>query len=408
MRVLYITYDGLLDPLGSSQILPYLYGINDPLKSIIVISFEKDQRYKISYKELQNELLARNISWKPLQFTKGFGFLGKLWDFCKVYISAIKITLDKKIDVVHARGHVAAQVASFLKSLFKVKFIFDFRGLWADERIDKEGWNLDNILDAAQYRYFKNKEKKLLKYSDHTIVLTKKVVNEIVKIANIKTTNITVIPCCADFNHFSLQTEKKRLQIRTLLKIPENSLVFGYLGSIGPMYLLKDYLQFLELMHQENIGLEENIFGLIITNDLVMAEEVINENVSQELKENIMTLSATRDEVPKILHSLDILVSFISVTYARQAASPTKIAESFATGIPVISNKGVGDVEEQVFAVEGGIVIDDTSTKNLKQLILQIKGVLNLDRANIRLKAGEFLSLDIAIERYKDVYSKIN
>jgi glycosyltransferase involved in cell wall biosynthesis len=388
--------------------LPYLYGINDPLKSIIVISFEKDQRYKISYKELQNELLARNISWKPLQFTKGFGFLGKLWDFCKVYISAIKITLDKKIDVVHARGHVAAQVASFLKSLFKVKFIFDFRGLWADERIDKEGWNLDNILDAAQYRYFKNKEKKLLKHSDHTIVLTKKVVNEIVKIANIKTTNITVIPCCADFNHFSLQTEKKRLQIRTLLKIPENSLVFGYLGSIGPMYLLKDYLQFLELMHQENMGLEENIFGLIITNDLVMAEEVINENVSQELKENIMTLSATRDEVPKILHSLDILVSFISVTYARQAASPTKIAESFATGIPVISNKGVGDVEEQVFTVEGGIVIDDTSTKNLKQLILQIKGVLNLDRANIRFKAGEFLSLDIAIERYKHVYSKIN
>jgi glycosyltransferase involved in cell wall biosynthesis len=156
------------------------------------------------------------------------------------------------------------------------------------------------------------------------------------------------------------------------------------------------------------MGLEENIFGLIITNDLVMAEEVINENVSQELKENIMTLSATRDEVPKILHSLDILVSFISVTYARQAASPTKIAESFATGIPVISNKGVGDVEEQVFTVEGGIVIDDTSTKNLKQLILQIKGVLNLDRANIRFKAGEFLSLDIAIERYKHVYSKIN
>ena len=38
MKVLYITYDGLLDPLGSSQILPYLYGLNDSSKFIFIIS----------------------------------------------------------------------------------------------------------------------------------------------------------------------------------------------------------------------------------------------------------------------------------------------------------------------------------------------------------------------------------
>jgi len=40
--VLYLTYDGLLDPLGGSQILPYLLGSMDSMTSIVRISFEKN------------------------------------------------------------------------------------------------------------------------------------------------------------------------------------------------------------------------------------------------------------------------------------------------------------------------------------------------------------------------------
>ena len=157
MKVLYITYDGLLDPLGSSQILPYLYGINDSSKSIFIISFEKTDKLKILQKKLDSELLAKNISWKPLLFSKRLGLLGKIWDLYKIYITAIQIVFIKKIYIVHARGHIAAQVASFLKTIFKVKFIFDFRGLWVDERVDKGGWDLNKKLHKLQYKYFKNK-----------------------------------------------------------------------------------------------------------------------------------------------------------------------------------------------------------------------------------------------------------
>ena len=99
-----------------------------------------------------------------------------------MYFSAIKLSSFYKIDTVHARGHVAAQVGSFLKLLFNIKFIFDFRGLWVDERVDKGGWNLDKNFDRAQYNFFKHKERKLLNHADHTIVLTNKVVKEVCKI----------------------------------------------------------------------------------------------------------------------------------------------------------------------------------------------------------------------------------
>ena len=61
MKILYITYDGLLDPLGSSQILPYIYGIKEFSDSIFIISFEKSEKYNIGYSELNNFLLYEKI-----------------------------------------------------------------------------------------------------------------------------------------------------------------------------------------------------------------------------------------------------------------------------------------------------------------------------------------------------------
>ena len=41
IKVLYITYDGLTDPLGQSQILPYLTKIANKNIYIDILSFEK-------------------------------------------------------------------------------------------------------------------------------------------------------------------------------------------------------------------------------------------------------------------------------------------------------------------------------------------------------------------------------
>ena len=377
-------------------------------QNLYLLLVEKPNRYKANYKSLRNELSKKNIYWKPLLFSKQFGVLGKLWDFYKMYYSAIKLSAFYRIDTVHARGHVAAQVASFLKLLLNIKFIFDFRGLWADERVDKGGWNLDKTFDRAQYKFFKNKEKKLLSHADHTIVLTNKVVKEVCKISDINSNQITVIPCCADFEHFSVQTKQTKAKIKKQLEISENSLVFGYLGSVGSMYLLEDYLRLIELIHLKYQSRDIDIFGLIITNDLQKAQDARNNILPMDLKEKTLVLSASREEVPKLLHSLDVLISFITSTYARQGASPTKIAESFACGIPIISNKGIGDVEDQVNAINGGKIINDTSIESLKEITLDLDQVLLLDRKKIRSKAKELLSLNMAIGRYKDVYSKIN
>ncbi len=408
MKVLYITYDGLLDPLGASQILPYLLGINDSSKSIFIVSVEKSERYSKNFEKLNKELLEKNIYWEPLLFSQKFGVFGKIWDFLKMYFTASKLCFFKKINIVHARGHVSAQVASFLKKIFKVRYIFDFRGLWVDERVDKGSWDLDKSFDKIQYKYFKYKEIKLLNNADHIVLLTNKVRDEVCRISETNPDKLTVIPCCADFNHFTLQTSSKKLSSRKFLGIPNNGLVFGFLGSVGPMYLLDDYFKFIELIYKKYALIGIEVFGLLITNDLDAANFSKHKIVNEDLNKNIIVLSTTRSQVPALLHSLDVLVSFISSTYARQASSPTKIAESFACGIPIISNKGVGDVEDQINNINGGKVISNTLQQTLESVLPKLDKIISLDRENIRNNAKEFLSLDIALQRYKDVYSKIH
>ena len=44
MRALYISYDGMTDPLGRSQVLPYLQGLSERGHEITLLSCEKPAR----------------------------------------------------------------------------------------------------------------------------------------------------------------------------------------------------------------------------------------------------------------------------------------------------------------------------------------------------------------------------
>ena len=127
--------------------MPYLIGINDSSKSIFIVSVEKPERFSKNFEKLNKELTEKNIYWEPLLFSQKVWVFGKIWDFLKIYFTTTKLSFSKKINIVHARGHVSAQVASFLKKIFKVRYIFDFRGLWVDERVDKGGWDLEKYFD---------------------------------------------------------------------------------------------------------------------------------------------------------------------------------------------------------------------------------------------------------------------
>ena len=82
MAIVYISYDGVLEPLGSSQVLNYLKGIASKDQHIFLFSYEKatDLAKKDKVSKLQNMLSKKDITWKFLKYHKEPAILASLFD----------------------------------------------------------------------------------------------------------------------------------------------------------------------------------------------------------------------------------------------------------------------------------------------------------------------------------------
>jgi glycosyltransferase involved in cell wall biosynthesis len=400
---LFISYDGLLDPLGGSQILPYVFRLAESGYRMGVVSFEKPERYQAAGAALQEQLAARGIAWSPLRFTHGGGAFGKLRDLTAMYREVWHRARHEKVTILHARGHPAAQVARFVKHRTGARFLFDFRGLWADERVDKGGWDLRRTAHRWQYAHFKRTERKLLKDADAVVVLTQAVVPEVRRLGLPESTPVTVIPCCADFEHFSLAAPAVRSAARSSCGIPADAVVLGYLGSVGKMYMIDRVCRLFALAAARRADL----WILFVTHDRAALQAVLDREVAAPLQARVRIVAATREQVPQLLATFDLLVSFIRPSYARTAASPTRLAEAFATGLPTITNGGVGDVAEQVRALDAGVIVDPEADSALEEAIAQIDRLRERGGERLRAAARPLLGLDHAAAQYARIYAML-
>ena len=81
MSLLYISYDGMLEPLGQSQVLAYLKQLANG-RSIHLISFEKVNDWVIvaERERLARDIAASGIVWHPLRYHKKPTALATAWD----------------------------------------------------------------------------------------------------------------------------------------------------------------------------------------------------------------------------------------------------------------------------------------------------------------------------------------
>lgn len=399
MNVLYLTYDGLLDPLGDSQILPYIEGIRSEAENFFIISFEKKTKKAIEIEAKNAYLLKKNIIWIKLSFSKSSNVFFKIFDMLKLYFTIFKMLIFNNIDLIHARGHPTASSAMFFKKIFGFKLLFDFRGLWADEKVTKGGWDLLKRTHFLQYKYYKNKENKLFINSDMIVVLTKKVALEIQSIHPSVSKKITIIPCAADYNHFF--PIKSKTDDSGVLDCSSNSIVFGYLGSVGPMYQFQRYLRLIQLARKNDIDAN----GLIITQNRDLAETEIKDFYQSEIPKFFKIISAKRSEIPKLINQMSCLVSFYTIKYSVISVSPTKIGETLACGVPIICNSGIGDTNEIIKSLDSGLVIKDTSDESLEGAISGLEKILTINPALIRNKSKKIFDLGVAVAKYRKIYT---
>ena len=145
-KIIYITYDSVLEPLGQSQVLKYISKSNYN-KNILLLSFEKEKNFSnkknLNYtKDIINDA---NIKWEYFFYSNKFWILSKIIDILKIIFFIFKKKIKHKVKVIHARSYLPGFAVYISKFFINTKFIFDMRGFWIDERFDWSIWSNKNI-----------------------------------------------------------------------------------------------------------------------------------------------------------------------------------------------------------------------------------------------------------------------
>lgn len=403
LNVLYLTYDGLTDPLGQSQVLPYLEGLTKHGYSFTVLSFEKSEKLAKEGALIRQITEKANINWVPLSFTSKPPVLSKMYDRYRMWKTALALHKKNQFQLVHCRSYVSAEVGLRLKKKFGVKMLFDMRGFWADEKIDNGQWDVSKPLYKAIYNHYKQKEKEFLLEANGIVSLTQAAKDYLLQKLEYRHLSIEVIPCCADLDHFdySKVNDDKKAALRLQLNIPATAKVITYVGSFGGWYMSKEMFSFVKQVQDQH----PDYYFLFLTKD--DKERVLQEAGAARLDTNRLRVCyVPRPEMPAYIALSDCSLFFIRNTFSKTASSPTKHAELMGMGVPVICNT-IGDTGHVISSTQTGLLVDQFDEATLQSAVNEMQRVEQIDKAYIRQCAMGLFDLQTGVQKYLALYKNI-
>ncbi len=394
-RILYVSYDGLSDPLGQSQILPYLTALAQQGHRITILTAEKKAFLNRHLDSIKKTLHKARITWKYIVYTKHPPVISTLSDLSKMYAEGRKIIREFKPDIIHTRSYLPQLLATeWKKTHSNLKLLFDIRGFWIDERIEGGIWPEKHVYKKI-IKWLRKKEPFLYQKAAHIVTLTYRSAGIIEKHFGINKKHISVIPCATDTNikEFDKETLKKELGLS------HQSPVFVYSGSVGTWYMVDEMLQFFRLLLEKYPEAALLFFTSAPTEKFFRKYPFLTEK-------NFKTFYFPHHEIKKYLQAADAGLFFIKPLPSKQASSPTKMGEMLSVGLPVITNN-IGDNKMILEKYGSGIIIEDLTEQGLKKAVEKTEALLNIDKTLARKTASEFFSLEKAVDSYSNIYNKI-
>src|SRR5262245_20883954 len=243
-QVLFISYNGMLDPLGQSQVIPYLKELSKRGTRFTLLSYEREYAYTSEGQKrcdnLRSELSESNIEWHWLRYHKRPSIPATAFDVAMGVRCATQLLRRKRIEMVHARSHIPALIALRLKQRRGIKMIFDVRGLMAEEYIDAGHWRAQ----GAAARLTNRIETRTLNATDGVVTLTDALWAEMRAWPGLQShpTAHETIPCCIDLEAFRFDRQARIVRRAELGA--EEKFVLVYSGSIGGWYMTSEMAAF--------------------------------------------------------------------------------------------------------------------------------------------------------------------
>lgn len=283
----------------------------------------------------------------------------------------------------------------FLTSIFRsvnqrTIIIADIHGAVVDENI----YQNPNI-GSKNLNQIKEIDRLTMQTADYIICQSAEMKKYINKNYGINTDKIVVYRCGYDSSLFFINNEK-RISIRKKLAV-QDDILFVYSGGLHKWQKIEDAFKIFAKYHSSN---KKSKF-LILTADHDKLKSLLKSYSYLEIKDSIISFSVPFKEVPDYLNASDIAFLIRDNHIMNAVASPTKLAEYMACGIPVISSK----VSDFWVNKEGShYILIDTQINGNSDIDFFIN---KLDKHEIESYAKESFSLKIDQQNLKKFFEKI-
>ena len=197
---------------------------------------------------------------------------------------------------------------------------------------------------------------------------------------------ILVYQCGVDTSSFYKNDEIRR-KIRNDLRIAEDNIVFVYSGGLHAWQKVDKAIAFFAAYY----SFDSHSKFLVLTHDVGLLEQVMDrQQVSKEIRENVICKSLGFAEVPHYLNAADVAFLFRDNVVMNAVASPTKLAEYMACGLPIISSEvakhWISDAALSYF-----LILEEEKWPNFSS----VREWISLcDRRGVQMYANSYLSLD--------------
>ena len=179
---------------------------------------------------------------------------------------------------------------------------------------------------------------------------------------------------------------------------------FVYIGSVGNRYILDKIGAFVRAARAVNPNTSLQIYSKA---DTELITKMLDDGGLERAAWKLAAIPY--HEMPQRLTEHQAGLFFLTRGISEHGCSPTKIGEYWATGLPIVTTKGVSDTDEIVRRERVGVVVEDHTEASYLKAFDELRELLkDSELANrCRRSAEEHYALRSACDRQFALYEKL-
>jgi hypothetical protein len=398
--ILYVTADGLLEPIGFSQVVRVVEGLVRRGWQYEIISLERrsdlDDQGRV--RALHERLASSRIAWRYHPYRTGGTARAAVSNELALVQSVARRTREQRFSAVHARAYHGAVAGLAARLAARTPFLFDARSYWFDERLEEGRW----LTSPARIAVARRVERALFTRAAGVVTLTELQADD-VRSGKFGTPprSVRCITTCADFEEFARRSPEQCTRVPESVRARfRGKLVLGIVGSINASYLVDESLRLAKLV----VELEPRAHLLIVSRQTKEFEARVER--AGIAPSRVVITSAEHQAMPEWLSLIDWGLLLLNPSSpAKRASMPTKLGEFFAAGVRPVQFGCNREVTDWVRRTQSGFVLEQTGEPDLRAAAERIAST-PVDPAaaeRARSTAESHFSLASGLEKYDRV-----